>query len=137
MTMTDMAELALDAESNDDQATRRYFPTLDAALRDFAIPLENLPHVREFLMERDFAEYYTTKSLTYIAAVPRNGGRPAFIHHGYIWHVDADGNAETIPLPTNRLHDGGSSRTSRPDRDRAVCTGCGLEMPSSGECAYC
>lgn len=80
-----LAELGFDIEDFGDRGGRRTFATFEEALNYFRIPLQNLPMVRAFLAGRDFAEFYIPKSGTYIAAVPREGIKKAFIHSGYIW----------------------------------------------------
>lgn len=132
-----LAELGFTVEGIDDRSGRKTFETFEEALNHYRMPLENLPVVREFLAGRDFKEFYIPKSGSYIAAVPEDGVRKAFIHSGYIWHRVERGVGEEIELPVNRIRDGGYWRSVRPERPKELCEVHFVELPASGHCPYC
>ncbi len=132
-----LAELGFDIEGIDEKSGRRTFGTFDEALTHYRIPIENLPLIRDFLAGRRFSEFYIPKSGSYIAAVPEEGIKKAFIHSGYIWHRVASGVGETIELPVNRVRDGGYWRNAKHDRPRELCPTHFTELPTNGVCPYC
>lgn len=132
-----LVELGFEVEGIDDRSGRMTFPTFDEALRHYRIPFENLPMIREFLAGRDFTEFYIPRSGSYIAAVPTDGVKKAFIHSGYIWHRIEKGVGEQIELPLNRVHGGGYGRNVKPERPKQLCPSHFTELPASGLCPYC
>ncbi len=52
-------------------------------------------------------------------------------------HRVGKGVGETIELPVNRLRDGGGSRKSKVEARVSFCPNCSMQLPASGECAYC
>jgi len=132
-----LAELGFDIEGIDDESGRKSFQTFDEALKHYRIPLENLPTVREFLATRHYVEFYIPKSGSYIAAVPAEGVKKAFIHSGYIWHRVAKGEGEEIELPVKRIRDGGYWRSAKRERPTELCPDHFVELPANGVCPYC
>lgn len=135
-----LSELGYTIDGIDAESSRTYFDSLEAALDAFRLPVENLTRVHEFAMGRDFEKFYITPSSTYIAMIERGAERPsAWVHVGYISYGTGDGTLETIPLPYNRIRDGGGSRRrDRADVEPVACpNGCGFVLPASGICAYC
>lgn len=135
-----LSELGYTIEGIDTESTRTYFETFEAAADDFRLPVENIPRAREFVMGRDFDRFYITPSRTYIALIERDEARPsAWVHVGYISYRDENGDYPTIPLPYNRIRDGGGSWQRRcADADPVPCpNGCGFLLPASGVCDYC
>lgn len=57
-----LQELGFVVEGLDDERGRRTFTTFDAALREFRIPMENLPRIREHLARFEFREAYIPRS---------------------------------------------------------------------------
>lgn len=134
-----LGELGYVIEGLDAEAGRTYFESLEAALDDYRLPVENRARVREFAMERDFEKFYITPSRTYIALIARGAERPsALIHVGYITHRSESG-WEEILLPYNRVRDGGNARQrGREERIFQPCpNGCGFVLPASGICGHC
>lgn len=132
-----IADLGFAVEGFDESPGRKTFTTFEAALNHYQIPLENLPTVREFLAGKQYAEFYIPKSGSYIAAVPEDGVRKAFIHFGYIWHRIEKGVGEVIELPINRIHGGGYWRNTKREQPRESCPIHHTELPVSGVCPYC
>lgn len=117
---------------------RTYFTSLEAALSDFAPPVENRPRIRELVAAIDSESIYIPPSRTYIAIVPRSGGRIVAIHYGYVDGLrDADGVLYGEALPVNALRDGGSTRVDRADETQGVCPSCFIALPTSGVCDAC
>lgn len=132
-----LAELGYAIEGIDTNGGRTTYATLAEALADFQIPLENLPMVHEFVADRDYAEFYIPPSRPYIGMVPRGGGRPDFLHYGYVWYRTPEGRGRGLELPVNKLRDGGSSRHSRREAEERHCPTCGMALPMSGICDFC
>lgn len=132
-----LSELGNAIEGIDSQTGRTRYSTLNDALSDFRIPLENHPMVREFVAERDYEQFYIPPSRSYVGMVSRGGGRADFLHSGYIWYRTPDGRSQGLELPVNKLRDAGSSRRSRRDAEPQHCATCGMELPLSGTCDNC
>jgi len=131
-----LQELGYVVEGLDDERGRRTFSTFDAASREFPIPFENVPAVREHLAQFEFREAYIPPSGGYIAMVPADGGPVHYINHGSIYFRRADGTGEQIALPVNQLGRGRSARNGTPQRPAEVCPECWLELPASGVCPH-
>ncbi|WP_394278805.1 hypothetical protein [Microbacterium sp.] len=127
-------ELGFVVEGLDDERGRRTFPSFDAALREFRLPLENLPAVREHLARFDFREAYIPPAGSYIAMVPSDGSLVHYINSGSIYFRHPDGRGELIPLPVNRLGRSGFTRSAAMRKPADVCPECWIELPSSGIC---
>lgn len=132
-----LAELGYTIEGIDTGVGRTTYTTLNEALSDFRIPLENHPMVREFVAERDYLKFYIPPSRTYVGMVPRGGGRPDFLHSGYIWYRTSNGRSQGLELPVNKLRDSGYSRRSRREAEAQHCPTCGMALPLSGTCDFC
>lgn len=131
-----LQELGYVVEGIDDERGRRTFATFEAALREFHIPFENLPVVRDHLSQFEFSEAYIPRSGGYIAMVPADGGLVHYINSGSIYYRRADGTGELIPLPVNQLGKSGYSRSRSNERATEVCPECWLELPASGVCPH-
>lgn len=149
----------------DDAKTAETFPTFDAALARFPIPVENLPAVREFLVNRNYREFFIPASRAYIGAKPRSGKPPHLIGRGYIAYREEDGRPRGIELPVREsapvtalapIRGGGSSssrateprvpraaaesrapRVAKVEREDAFCPTCFMVLPATGICANC
>jgi hypothetical protein len=127
------------------------FNSLDAALRERRVPLENHRFIKDLLARIDVEGYYDTAS--YVKVVRRDGEPGLQIASGYTNGfrseeeiVRAVGDVERWPSargsslwgvshPIHGLRETeGGGRTER-RRDR--CAVCGAELPLSGECDFC
>lgn len=129
-----LQELGFVVEGLDDERGRRTFTTFDAALREFRIPMENLPRIREHLVRFEFREAYIPRSGSYIAMVPAGGGLVHYVNRGSIYFRHEDGRGELIELPVNQLGRSGFSRNAAAREPAEVCTECWLQLPASGVC---
>lgn len=130
----------------------RAYNSLEDALRDRHLPVENQAFVRTLLSALDVEGYFERSG--YIK-VTRAGGGPAIaIHYGYSNGfrsedeiVRAVGDVERWPSargkglwgvahPTNRPHSGGGG-TKRDRLELGTCTTCGMQLPATGKCDYC
>ena len=117
---------------------RREFDTIEAALEAFNLPSDNLGVVREFVASGRYEQRcYIVSSGQYIGLTPVGGGRIAYVNRGFIDHRDADGQWQTIPLPTNSIRDGGYTQGKGQQRHAQQCPTCGSMMPLSGVCDLC
>lgn len=118
------------------------FDSFEAAVNEFKLAVANLPAAREFVSGRDFESFYLPPSKTYIAMIPRGGGRPtAWINKGYASFLNDEGTEEHIAFPENKR--GGSGRNAhqrrREEAEKRICPtpGCGMVLSASGICDYC
>jgi hypothetical protein len=132
-----LAELGYTIEGIDTGIGRTTYATLNEALSDFQIPLENHAIIRDFVAERDYVSFYIPPSRPYIGMIPRRGGRPDFLHSGYIWYRTPNGRSKGLELPVNKLRDGRSSRQTRREAQTRHCPTCGMALPLSGTCDFC
>ncbi|MFE6735991.1 hypothetical protein [Microbacterium sp. NPDC057650] len=135
-----LAQLGYSIEGLDPDARRQTFDSLEAALKEFRLPVENLPAVREFVTGRDIGEYYLPPAKSYIALVPHGATSPdAWIHIGYIHIRNADRTINRITLPYNGGRRGGDGRRRQHEEAVNLCPtpGCGMVLPPSGVCDYC
>ncbi|WP_402844514.1 hypothetical protein [Microbacterium sp. GXS0129] len=148
----------------DDLKAADTFPTFDAALARFPIPVENLPVIREFLVNRNYREFFIPASRAYIGAKPRSGKPPHQIGRGYIAYREEDGRPRGIELPVrvsavvealSPIRGGASStrsteprapraaaeprapRVAKVERQDAFCPTCFMVLPATGVCANC
>ena len=133
-----LSQLGYDIEGLEPRGGRLSFDTFEAALNEFRPPVENITKIREYVMARDFAEFYIPASRPYIAMIAPGDERPsAWVHRGYIWFRNEDGTQGGIALPYNKLRDGGGSRMRRREESRRFCESCGMALPATGVCDYC
>lgn len=120
--------------------TREYYATFDAALRAYAIPVENHTLVRETVASLDYVRVYIpAKTRPYIALEGASGGVVAYVNSGTIDIHKLKGGYERIELPTNRLGaaSGGGTKRHPADEKREPCPRCFTELPKSGACGTC
>lgn len=136
-----LSQLGYTIDGLESRGGRLSYDTFEAALNEFRLPVENIPMAREFVMRRDFVEFYIPRSRSYIAMIPRGGSRPTgWIHVGYISERHDDGHVTHFALPYNKIRDGGGSRSrQREESEQSRCDtpGCGMQLPASGICEYC
>ncbi|WP_181905820.1 hypothetical protein [Microbacterium bovistercoris] len=135
-----LAQLGYSIEGLDPDARRQTFESLEAALNEFRVPVENLTMVREFVSGRDVGEFYIPPRKSYIALVPPGETSPnAWIHVGYIHIRNADRTIDRISLPYNGGRRGGAGRRRQREEATTLCPtpGCGMVLPPSGVCDYC
>ena len=116
------------------------YDSFAAAVAAFHLPLENHAKVWEFVSARSYEEIRIPASGTYISLTPAGSYRgrgKAFVHSGYIWHRDLDGNGHTVELPTNKLRDGGGSRSDAREAAAQFCDKHFMQLSVSGTCPEC
>lgn len=135
------------------------YTSLDAALRDHHLPMENDPQIRHFVTALGITDFYDRGS--YIkAARPAGTSGPALqIYYGYTSgfasedeaRMAADGITEHWPSHRgkdvwgvthleNKIRTGdgsGPGRAHAADAQREACPTCHYLLPASGSCDNC
>lgn len=119
--------------------TRDYFSSLEEAMREYKIPVENHPLVRETAARLEYADVYIPRKSRPYIALAKNGAVVAYVNSGRIDIPRGDGTYENIELPTHGsqgLRSGG--RHSRVvETEPAVCPVCCTALPATGVCDEC
>lgn len=142
--------------SPSDAKDRQRFRTIDEALAQFRMPVENAQIVRDFVAVREYAEFYLPASGAYIGMKPRSGQPAHYVGSGQIVYREVDGRLRAITLPARPLPAvhapvrAASSRSPRtapavrkapavraPERVEQFCPNCFLALPASGVCSNC
>lgn len=135
-----LSDLGYEIQGLEPKEGRLTFDAFEGAMDAFQLAVENMTAAREFVMARDFEEFYLPPSRTYIAMIPRGGSRPtAWVNKGYVWFRNDDGSSEGIAFPRNSLRGGGrdSRQRRREEAEKRTCPTCGLVLPATGDCDYC
>jgi hypothetical protein len=113
---------------------RQEYPSVDAALRTFSWwPEVNLSVIRDNVADLDIKTIYTPPGRSYIGLVVNGASSIVAINFGFIWGLrDEEGKKYWVPLPINRIHDGGYTQGTSSDPD--PCPNCGILLPASGLC---
>lgn len=141
----------LDIEDPRDTDKRKYYASIDSALSNLGMPLENVALAREVaaLIPHDTV-YIPRHSQQYVALRASAEGRmAAHLDRGFAWvrgdlvpllgdlaeRVDGWGR---VSFPVGGSREGGSTRSKRPERSvPPVCDGCYQQLPVSGRCDTC
>lgn len=137
-----LSDLGFTIEGMESESGRLTFDSFEPAVHEFRLSVANIAAARDFVASRDFESFYLPPSRTYIAMIPRGGGRPtAWINKGFVWFRNDDGTQEGIAFPENKLRDGGrnSRQRRREEAEKRICPtpGCGMVLSASGVCDIC
>ncbi|WP_256843031.1 hypothetical protein [Ornithinimicrobium cryptoxanthini] len=141
-----------------DTDPRRY-PSLDKALRDYHMPLENDDHIRRFCAQLGIREFYNVDSYSYIKAIRPVGdpGPALHIHYSYTTGFASEAEAQEAagvykhwksyrgktmwgvdhPLPWSPEAAPIDERRRGAGESRKTCPTCHTVLPASGRCDWC
>lgn len=124
-----------------DDGTRIYFDSVDDAIREYKLPLENQPLAREVLATVRYGRIYIpSKSRPYIAFEGPDGPPvAAYLNTGYIDVHKPEGGYDTTEFPTN-ARGRERRRATTPgftSADARTCPTCQYALPATGVCDNC
>ena len=133
-----LAQLGYVVVGANDLKNRSTYTSFDAAVSHVPVPLDNLEAIREFLLNRNYSEFYVPDSRAYIGAKPRSGKPTHYIAPGYISYREEDGRPMGITLTIREtravtaflpIRDTRSSGSSASDDSGSVASKVAAERP--------
>lgn len=119
--------------------SREYFASLEDALREYKIPVENHAKIREVAASLAYDQVYIPRQSRPYIALATDAGVVAYVNWGRVDLKREDGGYDQVVLSTHGQFGprAGGRRRGHPDEYREVCPFCFTQMPATGVCDTC